>query len=210
MARKARILVVAELSPDGAPDKVTLNCWGWAASWPRHLASSYRRRWWATARQEQPRRSSPRGTDAVFTVEGAAFAATTPTCTSAALVKVIEEVAPAAVLLGHTTTGMDLGPRLAFALKDRADHRRHLAGDAGRHPCLHQAGLRGNAMAVYVAKGTPALATVRPGAGDPQATRRLPHGRDGQGRGGSPAAPPVLRGQGARGGGGHPPGGGQR
>ncbi len=64
---------------------------------------------------------------------------------------------------------MDLGPRLAFALKaGLTTDAVALEMKAGALACTKPI-YGGNAMAVYVSKGTPALATVRPGAGDPAA-----------------------------------------
>ncbi len=167
MAEKQGILVVAEVAPDGTCDKVTLELLGLGT----RLAASAGKQLQAALMAADTASLAPAlvaaGADAVFASEGAAFASYDPDAQLAALLKIIEAAEPVAVLLGHTTNGMDLGPRLAFALSAG------LTTDAvalemrnGELACTKPI-YGGNAMAVFACKGTPALATVRPGAGDP-------------------------------------------
>ncbi|MBN2028548.1 MAG: electron transfer flavoprotein subunit alpha/FixB family protein [Actinobacteria bacterium] len=174
MAEKEGILVIAELSPAGAPDTVALELLGLGA----RLAASSGKQLQAAAVGGDTASAAATliasGAAAVFTVEGSAYAAYDPDLHVTALEKVAEEAGPSAVLIANTTVGQDLGPRLAFALKaglttDAVSLEMKGGALASTKPICG-----GNAMAVFVSKGKPALATVRPGAGDaaePDASR---------------------------------------
>jgi electron transfer flavoprotein alpha subunit len=169
MADKQGILVVAEVTPEGALDKVTLEMLGLGV---KLAASSGKQLQAALVAGDTAGTAAAlfaSGADAVFVAEGEAFAAYDPDVHVAALVRITEAAEPAAVLLGHTTTGMDLGPRLAFALKAGLTTDAVALDIQGGALACTKPIYGGNAMAVYVSKGTPALATVRPGAGDPAA-----------------------------------------
>jgi electron transfer flavoprotein alpha subunit len=175
MSEKQGILVVAELSPAGTPDAVTLELMGLGA---KLAASSGRQLQAAVVGNDTGSVSSAliaSGAAAVFTVDGSVYAAYDPDLHVAALKKIIEEAGPSAVLIGNTTVGQDLAPRLAFALKaGLTTDAVSLEMKGGALACTKPI-YGGNAMAVFVAKGTPALAAVRPGAGDatpPDASRQ--------------------------------------
>jgi len=78
MAEKQESWWWRSFRPTGPPTG-DLELLGLAASWPRHLASSYSAALVGDGTSGQPRRSSPRATDAVFTWRRPASRATDPT-----------------------------------------------------------------------------------------------------------------------------------
>ena len=175
MAEKEGILVVAEVSREGTPEAITLELLGLGAK----LAASSGRQLQAAAVGGDLGGAAAAliqsGAVAVFMVEGGAYAAYHPDLHVAALKKIIEEAGPSAVLLGNTTIGQDLAPRLAFAMQaGLTTDAISLEMKDGALACTKPI-YGGNAMAVYKSRKKPAMAAVRPGAGDaavPDASRQ--------------------------------------
>ncbi len=166
MSEKDGLLIVAECSPQGVLEGITLELMGLGA---RLAAASGKQLQAAVVGSDLAgavKTLIEAGAAAVFQVEGEAFAKYNPETSAAALTKIIKEAGPSAVLVGHTTVGMDLAPRLSFALgagltTDAIALEMKNGGLLCTKPIYG-----GNAMAVYASKGTPAMAAVRPGVGD--------------------------------------------
>lgn len=84
-----------------------------------------------------------------------------------AMLKVLEQAAPAIILFGQTNLGRDLAPRLAFRLDTGVimdSVELAMEGDRlqGTRPCYG-----GNARAVHVVRTSPQIVTVRAKAQDP-------------------------------------------
>jgi electron transfer flavoprotein alpha subunit len=107
------------------------------------------------------------GADEVFVADDAALAEYNSDAYLQAMLKVIEQAAPAIVLLGQTNLGRDLAPRVAFRLNTGVVMdciELAMDGDrlVGTRPCYG-----GNARAVNVVRGDPQIATVRAKSQDP-------------------------------------------
>lgn len=109
------------------------------------------------------------GADKVYVIDDPALADYTTDGYVAALEKLNAEVAPEIILMGQTSRGMDLSPRLAFRL-----------GTATTLDCVDLAidpdtkllqktkpVYGGNALAVYVSESRPQMATIRVKAFEP-------------------------------------------
>ncbi len=93
MAEKQGILVIAEVTPDGTPDKVTLELLGLGAKLAASSGKQLQAAWWPAKRRAWPRHSSPPEPNTVFAVDGDAFAAYDPDLHVAALVEDNRETA---------------------------------------------------------------------------------------------------------------------
>ena len=83
--------------------------------------------------------------------------------------RIARELAPAAILAGHTPTGADLAPRLAFRLESAvATGCVGVSSDSGRL-LFTRACYGGNARETLSFLGGPAVATVKAGVGTPHA-----------------------------------------
>lgn len=111
------------------------------------------------------------GADKVYTIDNEMFADYTNDAYAGALEKLNAEAAPEIVLMGQTSNGMDLAPRLAFRL-----------GSAATLDCIDltidpdtklmqktKPVYGGNAIAVYVSEAKPQIATIRSKAMEPLA-----------------------------------------
>ncbi len=115
------------------------------------------------------------GADQVFVVDDSALAEYNSDAYLQAMLKVVEQAAPAIILFGQTNLGRDLAPRLAFRLStgvimDTVE----LAMEGDRMQGTRPA-YGGNARAVNVVKGDPQIATVRAKSQDalaPDASRQ--------------------------------------
>ena len=109
------------------------------------------------------------GADQAFAADDAALAEYNSDAYLQAMLKIVEQAAPAIVLFGQTNLGRDLAPRLAFHLgtgviMDTVE----LAMDGDRLLGTRPA-YGGNARAVNVVRGDPQIATVRAKSQDAQA-----------------------------------------
>lgn len=111
------------------------------------------------------------GADKVYTIDNEMFADYTNDAYVGALEKLNAEASPEIILMGQTSNGMDMAPRLAFRL-----------GSAATLDCIDLAidpdtklmqktkpVYGGNAIAVYVSEAKPQIATIRSKAMEPLA-----------------------------------------
>ena len=83
--------------------------------------------------------------------------------------RIARDLAPAAILAGHTTGGADLAPRLAFRLESAcATGCVGVASGSGKL-LFTRACYGGNARETLSFPGTPAIATIKAGVGTPRA-----------------------------------------
>jgi electron transfer flavoprotein alpha subunit len=106
-----------------------------------------------------------RGADIVYTAELAKDAASSAAHVALAA-RAVAEAAPAVVLIGHTALGRELGPRLAFRLgvaaaTDCIDLR---VDPENKTVVMTKPVYGGNALADFVSRAAPQIATVRPKA----------------------------------------------
>jgi electron transfer flavoprotein alpha subunit len=103
------------------------------------------------------------GADKVYVVEDPLLTDYQAEAYTAAIEKVVEETGPAVVLLGHTSTGSDIAPRLAVKMKTKAVlDCIALEMDSGSNRMLQTKPVYGgNAQAVYVTGTNPQIATIR-------------------------------------------------
>ncbi len=101
------------------------------------------------------------GADRVLITDDPAFADYQADAWLPDLAKIIAETAPAAVLVGHTLSGADLAPRLAFRLDTAVATGCESVVVADGRPRLTRVCFGGNAREVVSFTTTPAIATIR-------------------------------------------------
>lgn len=110
--------------------------------------------------------TSQRDTDAVIVVEGPAFAPYSTDAFAYALCTLLEKHGPAALLIGATTNGRDLGPRVSCRLGTglTADCTSLDVDEQTGNVAWTRPAFGGNLMAVIACPDTrPQIGTVRPG-----------------------------------------------
>ncbi|MGI6211588.1 MAG: electron transfer flavoprotein subunit alpha/FixB family protein [Anaerovoracaceae bacterium] len=114
---------------------------------------------------EAVRQAGEQGADKIYVIEGEEFARYTTDAYTNALEYLIEKYGPKTLLIGATTFGRDLGPRLSCRLQSglTADCTGLAVGDDGIMQWTRPA-FGGNLMATIVCpNGVPQVGTVRPG-----------------------------------------------
>ena len=112
---------------------------------------------------EAPQDAIAYGADKVYTVEDPLLADYQTDSYVAVMEKVIKEISPRIVLLGQTSIGRDLAPRLAFRLDvSAATDALELSIDPGTKLLQQTRSVYGgNARATFVSEAIPQIATVR-------------------------------------------------
>ena len=102
-----------------------------------------------------------RGADRVLIVDDAAFADYQADAWLPDLAGIVTDAAPAAVLIGHTVSGADLAPRLAFRLDTAVATGCEAVEIVTGRPHMTRACFGGNAREVVSFTTVPAVATIR-------------------------------------------------
>ena len=102
-----------------------------------------------------------RGADRVLVVDDAAFADFHTDAWLPDLVRIVTETAPAAVLVGHTVSGTDLAPRLAFRLDTAVPTGCEAVEIVNGRPYMTRICFGGNAREVVSFTTAPAVVTIR-------------------------------------------------
>lgn len=112
---------------------------------------------------EAPQDAIAYGADKVYTVEDPLLADYQTDSYVAVMENVIKDISPRIVLLGQTSIGRDLAPRLAFRLDvSAATDALELSIDPGTKLLQQTRSVYGgNARATFVSEATPQIATVR-------------------------------------------------
>jgi len=120
---------------------------------------------------EAPQDAVAYGADKVYTVEDPLLADYQTDSYVAVMEKAAKEISPRIVLLGQTSIGRDLAPRLAFRLDvSAATDALELSIDPGTKLLQQTRSVYGgNARATFVSEATPQIATVRQKAMTPLA-----------------------------------------
>ncbi|MDD9983625.1 MAG: electron transfer flavoprotein subunit alpha/FixB family protein [Gammaproteobacteria bacterium] len=101
------------------------------------------------------------GADRVLIVDDAAFADYQADAWLPDLAGIVTDAAPAAVLIGHTVSGADLAPRLAFRLDTAVATGCEAVDIVNGRPHMTRACFGGNAREVVSFTTVPAVATIR-------------------------------------------------
>ena len=104
-----------------------------------------------------------RGADRVLIVDDAAFADYQADAWLPDLTRIVTDAAPAAILVGHTVSGTDLAPRLAFRLDTAVATGCEAVAIVNGRPHMTRACFGGNAREVVSFTTVPAVATIRAG-----------------------------------------------
>lgn len=103
------------------------------------------------------------GADTVYVVDSSALKDYEADAYAVAVNKVIQQVMPQILLLGQTSVGRDLAPKLAFKLSTAAslDCIELKIDDSSKRLLQTKPVYGGNALAVYMCESNPQIATVR-------------------------------------------------
>ncbi|MBN1855515.1 MAG: electron transfer flavoprotein subunit alpha/FixB family protein [Dehalococcoidia bacterium] len=117
-----------------------------------------------------------RGADTVFTAKLPAEDSTSPSAHIAVAAEAVAQASPALILIGHTSIGRELGPRLGFRLGSAVatDCINIRIDEQTKEILVTKPVYGGNALADFAA-APPQVVTVRPkamSAGDPDLTRK--------------------------------------
>jgi electron transfer flavoprotein alpha subunit len=170
------ILVIAELV-DGGSSKITLELLGLARSLAQAGGGNVAAALLAADEQDTAAALIAHGADRVFFTGHAALAGYHGEAWVAAAAEICRAAAPTVVLVGHTASGADLAPRLAFRLDTMiATGCVEVAFEGAKliatRPCYG-----GNAREAVSIKTSPVILTVRPGSCDALAADRTRKGK---------------------------------
>lgn len=162
MADNKGIMVLGEIS-EGALSSLSVELLGCGRKLADELGQELKAVLLGTGVSGLAREAISRGAEKVYVVEDAVLGDYQADACVAAMENVIGKAAPAVILIGHTSSGSDIAPRLALKLNTRAVlDCVALEIDAGSKRLLQTKPIYGgNAEAVFVTDKDPQIVTVR-------------------------------------------------